>query len=37
MAPVPFLSSSWYRIAALRPKLREHAHIQRHRYRGHAW
>jgi len=33
----PFLSSSWYRIAELRPKLRDNAHVQRHRYRGRAW
>jgi putative peptide zinc metalloprotease protein len=32
-----FLSSSWYRIAELRPKLRDNAHVQRHRYRGRAW
>jgi putative peptide zinc metalloprotease protein len=33
----PFLSSSWYRVAGLRPKLREHASISRHRYRGSSW
>jgi putative peptide zinc metalloprotease protein len=33
----PFLSSSWYRVAKLRPKLREHATINRHRYRGSVW
>jgi putative peptide zinc metalloprotease protein len=33
----PFLSSSWYRVATLRPKLREHARVERHRYRGRAW
>ncbi|MEJ0018373.1 MAG: hypothetical protein WDN25_17785 [Acetobacteraceae bacterium] len=32
-----FLSSSWYRVARLRPKLRETAHVRRHRYRGSAW
>jgi putative peptide zinc metalloprotease protein len=32
-----FLSSSWYRVATLRPKLRESARVQRHRYRGSAW
>jgi putative peptide zinc metalloprotease protein len=33
----PFLSSSWYRVAGLRPKLREHATVNRHRYRGSVW
>src|SRR5262245_13802429 len=33
----PFLSSSWYRVGALRPRLKEHAAIHRHRYRGKAW
>jgi putative peptide zinc metalloprotease protein len=33
----PFLSSSWYRVARLRPKLRDHARIRRHRYRGRVW
>jgi putative peptide zinc metalloprotease protein len=37
MGSAPFLSSSWYRVAPLRPKLRDNAHVQRHRYRGHAW
>jgi putative peptide zinc metalloprotease protein len=32
-----FLSSSWYRIAALKPKLRPHSQIHRHRYRNQAW
>lgn len=32
-----FLSSSWYRVALLRPKLRETARVRRHRYRGSAW
>jgi putative peptide zinc metalloprotease protein len=30
----PFLSNSWYRVAAIRPGLRDHARIRRHRYRG---
>ncbi len=30
-------SSSWYRIAGLKPKLRGHAHISRHHYRGQLW
>jgi putative peptide zinc metalloprotease protein len=33
----PFLSSSWYRIAGLKPKLRAHAQIHRHRYWNNAW
>ena len=37
MSSAPFLSASWYRVAALRPKLREHATVHRHRYRGSAW
>lgn len=37
MSSQPFFSSSWYRVAALRPKLRDNAIVQRHRYRGHAW
>ena len=37
MSAGPFLSSSWYRVAKLRPKLREHASVHRHRYRGNIW
>ena len=37
MSTAPFLSSSWYRVAGLRPKLREHAVVHRHRYRGDVW
>src|ERR1700732_2260660 len=37
MGSEPFLSSSWYRVSNLRPKLRDHAQIRRHRYRGRAW
>jgi putative peptide zinc metalloprotease protein len=33
----PLLSSNWYRVAALKPRLRPHARIQRHRYRGQVW
>ncbi len=32
-----FLSNSWYRVASLRPKLRAHTSISRHRYRGSSW
>jgi putative peptide zinc metalloprotease protein len=37
MSAGPFLSSSWYRVASIRPKLREHVSISRHRYRGSSW
>ena len=37
MSARPFQSSSWYRVAKLQPKLREHATIHRHRYRGSVW
>ena len=37
MGAAPFLSSSWYRVAELRPRLREHVSISRHRYRGRSW
>ncbi len=33
----PLLSNSWYRVAALRPRLRSHARLHRHRYRGELW
>ena len=31
------LSPSWYRVAPLRPRLRSHARIHRHEYRGERW
>src|SRR6185436_13438813 len=31
------LSPSWYRVADLRPRLRSHARIHRHEYRGDRW
>lgn len=31
------LSPSWYRVAELRPRLRSHARIHRHEYRGERW
>ena len=37
MSVRPFLSSSWHRVASLRPQLREHATVHRHRYRGRVW
>ncbi len=33
----PFLSAAWYRVRALRPRLREHAPVRLHRYRGVPW
>jgi putative peptide zinc metalloprotease protein len=30
-------STSWYRVAGLRPQLREHARLYRHHYRGQRW
>ncbi len=36
-APGPLFSSSWYRVAGLRPQLVGHARIHRHRYRDEIW
>ena len=33
----PLLSQSWYRVAALKPRLRDHARLHRHHYRGELW
>jgi len=33
----PTLSSSWYRVAAIRPRLLTRAKLYRHRYRGQVW
>ena len=30
-------SASWYRVATLRPRLRSHASVHRHSYRGRLW
>jgi putative peptide zinc metalloprotease protein len=35
--PEPLLSNLWYRVASLKPKLRTHARLHRHRYRGQVW
>lgn len=32
-----FLSPSWYRVATLKPRLREHVTVRMHRYRGQLW
>jgi putative peptide zinc metalloprotease protein len=31
------LSTNWYRVAGLRPRLRGHVRIHRHAYRGEVW
>ncbi|MCZ6525362.1 MAG: hypothetical protein O6928_02200 [Gammaproteobacteria bacterium] len=33
----PLFSSSWYRVAKLRPRLRSHTEVHRHYYRGDLW
>jgi putative peptide zinc metalloprotease protein len=33
----PIFSASWYRVAQLKPRLRSHAQIHRHQYRGEIW
>jgi putative peptide zinc metalloprotease protein len=33
----PLLSSDWYRLRLLKPRLRGHAQIHRHAYRGQVW
>ena len=33
----PIFSASWYRVAGLTPRLRSHAEIHRHQYRGETW
>jgi putative peptide zinc metalloprotease protein len=33
----PLFSSSWYRVASLQPRIRPHARIVRHEYRGQPW
>lgn len=33
----PLLSASWYRVSGLKPRMRTHARMQRHRYRGQVW
>jgi putative peptide zinc metalloprotease protein len=30
-------SPSWYRVAGLKPRLRSHAQVHRHQYRGQVW
>ncbi|MDX1736110.1 MAG: hypothetical protein R3228_17170, partial [Halioglobus sp.] len=33
----PLFSENWYRVKALRPKLRAHTRVKRHDYRGSIW
>jgi len=33
----PIYSAAWYRVAALTPRIRSHAQIVRHQYRGETW
>jgi putative peptide zinc metalloprotease protein len=35
--PESLFSPSWYRVAGLKPRLRNHAQIHRHFYRGQLW
>lgn len=37
MPSTSIFSASWYRVRALRPRLRSHAEIHRHQYRGETW
>ncbi len=37
MVTTPLFSSSWYRVAGLRPRLRSHTQVHHHRYRGERW
>lgn len=33
----PFESASWFQVARLRPRLKSHVRVRRHRYRGCIW
>ena len=37
MSDEAYLSTIWYRVARLTPRLRPHIKVQRHRYRGQSW
>ena len=37
MASDALFSPSWYRVAGLKPRIRAHAQIHRHAYRGEVW
>jgi putative peptide zinc metalloprotease protein len=37
MSGQSLFSASWYRVSALRPRLRSHAQVHRHVYRGAVW
>ena len=32
-----FLSPDWHRVSRLKPRLRSHVQVHRHRYRGQTW
>jgi putative peptide zinc metalloprotease protein len=32
-----FFSASWYGVAGMRPRLRDHVTVGMHRYRGQLW
>lgn len=32
-----FLSASWHRVSSLKPRLRSHVRVHRHRYQGRSW
>ncbi len=33
----PLYSPLWYRVEGLKPRLRSHVEIHRHKYRGEIW
>ncbi|MEP7221156.1 MAG: peptidase M50 [Novosphingobium sp.] len=33
----PFHSASWFNVAGLKPRLKSHVRVRRHRYRGRLW
>src|SRR5215471_8587753 len=35
--PAALLSNAWYRVVDLKPRLRSHARLHRHRYRSRVW
>ena len=35
--PESFIDPCWYRVAGLKPRLRPHARLHRHEYRGLLW
>jgi len=37
ISSTPIFSASWHRVRELKPRLRSHARIHRHQYRGETW